>query len=624
MKKKLLAILLVCAMLISPVSVHADSDAEKTNTEKQTVSGSQMKIHAIYLGEEDYGDSVLLESEGEYLLMDMGTKNSYPTIKKYLDKQGVKKLSLYYSHWHGDHTGGMGETEGYASLLGDFDVENIYVPDAGVYGKVDMSWYYAKLKQRFEQQCPDKVFEDNVHYLKPGIAFKVGDAVVNVIGPVDIDKLTEDNVEDNDSDYINNCSLVAQVVCGQTKYLTCGDCSEEEESLLVDKYGEQLKSDIYKMSHHGYTSANKEKLLDIVQPDFTFALNSGNAAKTKENSAGRAYRATYTSLKNCSEYGICYLVGNEQKNLVIDVKNDDIRLYPNGSTTPLEKWVKLYGSDGVYELYDYYYLNADGKPVTGITKIGDSYYNFGTGGCMHKGYYKKVDTQYEYIPWVNEEGKNGQTGFRYYDRYSGEMSIGWSKIGQDTYYFDFENGFRTNGLKKIDGKYYYFKNTGQLYNKDTWVSDSKGNRSYVKSNGEALTGFVKVRKKLYYIDPDTAWLVKNKSVKAGNIKVKTDKNGVVTALNISSTTPSKLTAGKGKFVVRWKRDKNVSGYEIYVSKKKTSGYKLAKVIKKNSITSAKINKKKGTYYVKIRKYKTISGVKLYSKYGSAKKIRVKK
>ena len=58
---------LVCTLLIPNVSSSA-------------ADGSQMKIHAIYLGEVN-GDAVLLESEGQYLLMDCGDERSYDKVR---------------------------------------------------------------------------------------------------------------------------------------------------------------------------------------------------------------------------------------------------------------------------------------------------------------------------------------------------------------------------------------------------------------------------------------------------------------------------------------------------------------------------------------------------------------
>lgn len=86
-----------------------------------------------------------------------------------------------------------------------------------------------------------------------------------------------------------------------------------------------------------------------------------------------------------------------------------------------------------------------------------------------------------------------------------------------------------------------------------------------------------------------------------------------------------VKAGKKKAVVKWKAQKGVKGYQIYVSRKKNKGYKKVKTIKKAKTTqwTVKKLKSKKTYYIKIRSYKTVKKKNVYSKYSAVKKVRVK-
>ena len=90
------------------------------------------------------------------------------------------------------------------------------------------------------------------------------------------------------------------------------------------------------------------------------------------------------------------------------------------------------------------------------------------------------------------------------------------------------------------------------------------------------------------------------------------------------TTPSKpsikVSAGTKQVKVSWKKVKGVSGYVVYRSTKKSSGYKKVKTIKKASTTSYtnKNLKSKKKYYYKVRAYKTVNGKKVYSSYSSVK------
>ncbi len=85
-------------------------------------------------------------------------------------------------------------------------------------------------------------------------------------------------------------------------------------------------------------------------------------------------------------------------------------------------------------------------------------------------------------------------------------------------------------------------------------------------------------------------------------------------------------SSKGKVKIKWKKDSMVSGYEIYMSTNKNSGYKKIKSItsyKTTNYIKTKLKKKK-TYYFKIRTYKKVGNKKIYSSYSSIKSIKIKK
>jgi len=87
-----------------------------------------------------------------------------------------------------------------------------------------------------------------------------------------------------------------------------------------------------------------------------------------------------------------------------------------------------------------------------------------------------------------------------------------------------------------------------------------------------------------------------------------------------------LKALKGRKVkVKWKKQSDVSGYEICWSAKKKKGYNSCiRVAKagKTSYTKKKLKARK-QYYFKVRAYKTISGKRLYGEYSTPKRIKVK-
>ena len=88
----------------------------------------------------------------------------------------------------------------------------------------------------------------------------------------------------------------------------------------------------------------------------------------------------------------------------------------------------------------------------------------------------------------------------------------------------------------------------------------------------------------------------------------------------------KVTAsGKRAAKLVWKAPKNTTGYQIYRSTKKSSGFRKIKTIKKKTTvkyTNKKLAKK--TYYYKIRAYHTSGKQTVYGSYSKTVKIKIKK
>lgn len=86
---------------------------------------------------------------------------------------------------------------------------------------------------------------------------------------------------------------------------------------------------------------------------------------------------------------------------------------------------------------------------------------------------------------------------------------------------------------------------------------------------------------------------------------------------ISSTT-------KGKVNLTWSNVSGESGYQVYYSTKKSSGYKKVTSYKTNVLSGSKSKlTSKKTYYFKVRAYKKTDSGTVYSSYSEVKSIKVK-
>lgn len=159
--------------------------------------------------------------------------------------------------------------------------------------------------------------------------------------------------------------------------------------------------------------------------------------------------------------------------------------------------------------------------------------------------------------------------------------------------------------------------------------------SSVTYNGKAQKPKVTVYNQSGQKIPSSYYSVAYSSnTKPGKASVTVNFNGIFFGSKTANfiIKPQKPTQNKLKSKVKkqlnisWKKDKNVSGYEIkYSTSSKFTG-KTTKTVKagKNStgVTVKKLKSRK-KYYVKLRSYKTINGKKYYSSYSSTKNIKVK-
>ncbi|MBQ6872961.1 MAG: fibronectin type III domain-containing protein, partial [Clostridia bacterium] len=97
-----------------------------------------------------------------------------------------------------------------------------------------------------------------------------------------------------------------------------------------------------------------------------------------------------------------------------------------------------------------------------------------------------------------------------------------------------------------------------------------------------------------------------------------------TATKCKTPKITKLTTTKGKATVKWSNVSGESGYQVYYSTKKDSGYKKAASYKTNVVKGSKSKLKSGKkYYFKVRAYKTVDGKKIYSAWSAVKSVKVK-
>lgn len=174
------------------------------------------------------------------------------------------------------------------------------------------------------------------------------------------------------------------------------------------------------------------------------------------------------------------------------------------------------------------------------------------------------------------------------------LKVSWSKVSGATGYQVYRSTSKSSGYSKL-------KTTTAFYLTDT--SRTCGKTYYYKVR--AYKTFAHGDKKLTSYG-DWSAVASGKPVPAvpGSVKAK---------------------AGTKKATVSWKKVSGASGYQVYRSTKKSSGFKNVKTITKGSTVKFvnKSLKKKKTYYYKVRAYRTVGKTKVYGSFSAVKSVKTK-
>ena len=217
----------------------SESTVNQRVQEAPVTAEDKLEVTFIDVGQ---ADSILLESKGEYMLVDAGNNEDGPKLVTYLENKNIKDFKYVIgTHPHEDHIGGLDD------IINNFNIETFYMPDVITTTKTFEDVLDSLEAKNITLSIPNK-----------NDTFNLGEATVKVL-----------YVGTDEESDLNDTSVVIKVTYQNVSFLLTGDASTKVEETLDRK---DLESTVLKVGHHGSTTATDKEFLSLVNP--TYAIIS--------------------------------------------------------------------------------------------------------------------------------------------------------------------------------------------------------------------------------------------------------------------------------------------------------------------------------------------------------------
>lgn len=224
---------------VSTITTQPESPSDvilEPSDRSQTNATTSFKITFIDVGQ---GDSILVQCDGENMLIDGGDKSASDTLYTFLKKNEIDYLDVVVAtHQDSDHVGGLPGALTYATA------ETVYCSTTDYDTKA-----FENFKKAVESQGNEIIVPN------AGDEFYLGTAEIDILGPI---KEYEDN---------NDNSIVLKITYGNNTFLMTGDMERESEQDLLE-CGYDLSADVLKVGHHGSSTSTSYPFLREVMPTY--------------------------------------------------------------------------------------------------------------------------------------------------------------------------------------------------------------------------------------------------------------------------------------------------------------------------------------------------------------------
>lgn len=281
------------AVTDSTGNVSSTEEESNTQEEKKTNVNGEIKVHFIDVGQ---ADSILIQQNGENMLIDAGNNADEDTLKNYLNSLGITEFKYVVgTHAHEDHIGSLDY------IMNSFKVGKIYFPKATATTKTFENLVKAVKNKGMQFTVP-----------KVGETFNIGNAKCTVLAP-------------NGTSYedANNDSIVIKLEYGNNSFIFTGDAEDVSEKEMLSN-GLDLKADVLKVGHHGSSSSSTDEFLNSVNPKYA-VISVG-----KDNDYGHPHKEP---LERLSSRGIQVYRTDESGTIVATSDGNNITFSAAPSTS---------------------------------------------------------------------------------------------------------------------------------------------------------------------------------------------------------------------------------------------------------------------------------------------------
>lgn len=240
-RKKRLSIVSISIIAIISLLISFAINNKSGNNNEETIIQDDVSVHFIDVSQ---GDCELILDKGKVVLIDGGEKDKASKVTSYLKKLNIKEINyMIATHPHSDHIGGL------KKQMEEFKVDNLIMPNIKESLAPTTKIYSDLLNTASAKNI-------NIIEAKKDLNFSLNEGTLKILGPVR-----------QDYNELNSFSVPAKFECRGKSFLFCGDAQKDSEEDLI-KSGQDLKSNVFKVNHHGSKTSNTYEFLNKVNADY--------------------------------------------------------------------------------------------------------------------------------------------------------------------------------------------------------------------------------------------------------------------------------------------------------------------------------------------------------------------